>query len=398
MHGAAPQVDALLREEAARKRASERGMNPLRYRRARPQPVLVLGQRPRDHLPRAAAGLRGARPRRAVPGARRALVCRAPRPAGPGFLPACILSRSRRPRIAGAARSPTADAVILGSYVPDGVAVGRFVQRAAARRHGLLRHRHAGDAGEAGARRRRIPRAPNSSRASTSICRSPAGRPCGGSSGNSARRMACALYCSVDAAAYRPLDGAACAGTSAISAPTAPTASRRWSGCCWSRRGARRICASSSPVRNIRTTSPGRRMSSGMEHLPPAQHPPSTPQPLHAERHPRRHGRAPAVSPSVRLFEAAACGTPVISDVWHGLTTLFAPGEEILLADDAEMLLDALLDCRKDARRDRPRAARACVSSPTTPPAIARRSSSRICARLDRSRPPMSRARVTIVS
>ena len=39
-------------------------------------------------------------------------------------------------------------------------------------------------------------------------------------------------------------------------------------------------------------------------------------------------------SPSVRLFEAAACGTPIISDIWDGIDTLFAPGREIVLAAD----------------------------------------------------------------
>lgn len=37
-------------------------------------------------------------------------------------------------------------------------------------------------------------------------------------------------------------------------------------------------------------------------------------------------------SPSVRLFEAAACGTPIISDYWPGLETLFIPESEILIA------------------------------------------------------------------
>ncbi len=37
-------------------------------------------------------------------------------------------------------------------------------------------------------------------------------------------------------------------------------------------------------------------------------------------------------SPSVRLFEAAACGTPIISDAWLGLSEFFAPGREILIA------------------------------------------------------------------
>ena len=37
-------------------------------------------------------------------------------------------------------------------------------------------------------------------------------------------------------------------------------------------------------------------------------------------------------SPSVRLFEAAACGVPIISDYWKGLTDLFEEGKEILIA------------------------------------------------------------------
>jgi len=35
--------------------------------------------------------------------------------------------------------------------------------------------------------------------------------------------------------------------------------------------------------------------------------------------------------PSGRLFEAAACGTAVMSDDWEGLDSFFAPGEEIIL-------------------------------------------------------------------
>jgi spore maturation protein CgeB len=37
-------------------------------------------------------------------------------------------------------------------------------------------------------------------------------------------------------------------------------------------------------------------------------------------------------SPSVRLFEAAACGTPIISDAWPGIDRFFIPGNEMLLA------------------------------------------------------------------
>jgi spore maturation protein CgeB len=46
--------------------------------------------------------------------------------------------------------------------------------------------------------------------------------------------------------------------------------------------------------------------------------------------------------PSGRLFEAAACGTPVISDSWEGLDHFFAPGNEILLAETSEDVLGAL--------------------------------------------------------
>jgi spore maturation protein CgeB len=41
-------------------------------------------------------------------------------------------------------------------------------------------------------------------------------------------------------------------------------------------------------------------------------------------------------SPSVRLFEAAACGVPIMSDWWPGLDTFFVPGEEILVAPTAD--------------------------------------------------------------
>jgi spore maturation protein CgeB len=40
-------------------------------------------------------------------------------------------------------------------------------------------------------------------------------------------------------------------------------------------------------------------------------------------------------SPSVRLFEAAACGATIVSDTWPGLDEFFAPGSEILLPADS---------------------------------------------------------------
>jgi len=49
-------------------------------------------------------------------------------------------------------------------------------------------------------------------------------------------------------------------------------------------------------------------------------------------------------SPSVRLFEAAACGTPILSDTWPGLESFFRIGEEILTVRNACDVLQYLRD------------------------------------------------------
>jgi spore maturation protein CgeB len=46
--------------------------------------------------------------------------------------------------------------------------------------------------------------------------------------------------------------------------------------------------------------------------------------------------------PSGRLFEAAACGTPIITDWFSGLNCFFKPQEEILVVNDTDDVLDAL--------------------------------------------------------
>jgi spore maturation protein CgeB len=55
-------------------------------------------------------------------------------------------------------------------------------------------------------------------------------------------------------------------------------------------------------------------------------------------------------SPSVRLFEAAACGVPIISDWWPGLDEFFRPGREILVARNAEEVLRALRELPETER------------------------------------------------
>jgi spore maturation protein CgeB len=61
----------------------------------------------------------------------------------------------------------------------------------------------------------------------------------------------------------------------------------------------------------------------------------------------RRDMSIAGYSPSVRLFEAAACGTAIVSDNWPGLDHFFSPGEEILLptcTDDVIRYLTELSD------------------------------------------------------
>ena len=56
-------------------------------------------------------------------------------------------------------------------------------------------------------------------------------------------------------------------------------------------------------------------------------------------------------SPSVRLFEAAACGTPIISDDWKGLDRLFIPAVEILISRNARETLTYLRELSEEDRR-----------------------------------------------
>jgi spore maturation protein CgeB len=46
--------------------------------------------------------------------------------------------------------------------------------------------------------------------------------------------------------------------------------------------------------------------------------------------------------PSGRLFEAAACGIPIVSDLWVGLEEFFVPGKELLTAAGTDEVLAAM--------------------------------------------------------
>ena len=54
--------------------------------------------------------------------------------------------------------------------------------------------------------------------------------------------------------------------------------------------------------------------------------------------------------PSGRLFEAAACGVPLLSDEWEGLDSFFAPGREMLPVSSAADVVNALSLCDKELR------------------------------------------------
>ncbi len=57
-------------------------------------------------------------------------------------------------------------------------------------------------------------------------------------------------------------------------------------------------------------------------------------------------------SPSVRLFEASACGATILSDRWPGLDTFLTPGEEIVTVAETDDVVRALRDL-SDAERTR---------------------------------------------
>lgn len=79
--------------------------------------------------------------------------------------------------------------------------------------------------------------------------------------------------------------------------------------------------------------------------------------------------RAPMVEsgwcPSGRLFEAAACGTPALSDAWPGIEDFFEPGREILLARNTEEAERCIARPPADLRRIGEAAKRRALSEHT---------------------------------
>ena len=241
-----------------------------------------------------------------------------------------------------------ADAVIVGSYVPEGVAVGALVQR-------LARGVTAFYDIDTPVTLAKLARGDEE-------YLSPALIPgyrlylsfTGGPTLDLLMRqygspMARPLYCSVDPAAYRPLPvpprwDLSYLGT--YSPDRQPTLERL-------------LLEPARRAPDLRFVVAGPQYPEGidwpanverLDHVPPAEHPAF----YAASRYTLNVTRADMIragySPSVRLFEAAACGTPLISDRWAGIETVFEPATEIVLADVPEAVLHAL--------RERPEAAR----------------------------------------
>ncbi len=235
-----------------------------------------------------------------------------------------------------------ADAVIVGSYTPQGVEVAQFV-RAVAR--GIvafydidtpvtLAKLDAGD--EAYLARKSIPAydlylsftgGPTLKRLEQDYG-SPAARP---------------LYCTVDPSAYRPLGLPARWDLSYLgtySPDRQPSLERLLLEPARRAPHLRFVVAGPQYPADIAWPSNVERI----DHLPPAEHASFYSTSRFTLNVTRADMIAAGWSPSVRLFEAAACGTPIISDVWAGLGTLFEPGREIVLAHGVDDVLNALLD------------------------------------------------------
>jgi spore maturation protein CgeB len=79
-----------------------------------------------------------------------------------------------------------------------------------------------------------------------------------------------------------------------------------------------------------------------VQHLPPSEHPSF----FSSSRLTLNVTRASMAKmgwcPSGRFFEAAACGTAILSDSWNGLEEFFTPGEQVIVAQSQADAMDAL--------------------------------------------------------
>ncbi|WP_263418616.1 CgeB family protein [Terriglobus albidus] len=87
-----------------------------------------------------------------------------------------------------------------------------------------------------------------------------------------------------------------------------------------------------------------------INHVAPAQHPAFYSSSRFTLNLTRKEMITAGYSPSVRLFEAAACGAVIISDRWHGIEEFFTPAREILLVDNEREVVDVLASLSEEER------------------------------------------------
>jgi spore maturation protein CgeB len=250
----------------------------------------------------------------------------------------------------------SADAVMVGSYVPEGVRVGRFVQQAA---RGVAAFYDI-DTPVTLAKLERgdfeylSPDLIPGYDLYLSFTGGPALQHLEQRLGSPAARP---LFCSADPELYRPLDVTTRWDMSYLgtySDDRQPTVEKLLN------ETARRL-----PHRRFCVAGPqypdGIAWPANVEridHVPPTDHPAF----YAASRFTLNVTRADMIkagwSPSVRLFEAGACATPVISDVWDGLSDLLEPGREILFARSTDDVISALEGIEPDRARAIGQAAR----------------------------------------
>lgn len=98
-----------------------------------------------------------------------------------------------------------------------------------------------------------------------------------------------------------------------------------------------------------------------LDHLPPSRHCTFFNELRYTLNLTRADMIAAGWSPSVRLFEAAACGTPIISDWWQGLEEFLEPGGEILVARTPADVVAILNDLPESRRMEIGAAARSRI-------------------------------------
>ncbi|EGJ21986.1 hypothetical protein RSWS8N_07890 [Cereibacter sphaeroides WS8N] len=163
-------------------------------------------------------------------------------------------------------------------------------------------------------------------------------------------RAARALYCSVDPERYRPVPGApewdlGYLGT--FSPDRQPTLEALLIEPARRMPDRRFVVAGPSYPAEIDWPANVERI----EHLPPSDHAAFYSRQRFTLNVTRAAMRRMGWSPSVRLFEAAACATPVISDAWRGLGELLPDGEAICIAHGTEEVIEILGTMGEEARR-----------------------------------------------